>query len=219
MTLVFETEKNGRLWLGGDLAAHNNKLLAENEIYAMWPAYRGAVPDTASVYVLETVDGTAACNGDVPMEKIMGCVIDVAALLQDGKSVLIACHNGAHRSSTLACLVLMRLSGWSAQDASSYLATMRNIVDLGSRAPPSRHRTHSKRPLDWLEEVQDQVHLSGAVDVVKSVLGFVPLRRKALENGFVARYGNAKSLATPAARRRESSSEETVQSLDFPTDA
>lgn len=221
MTLVFETEKNGRLWLGGDLAAHNSKLLAENEIYAVWPAYRGAVPDTPNVYVLETVDGTAACNGDVPMEKIMDSVIDVAALLRDGKSVLIACHNGAHRSSTLACLVLMRLSGWSAQDASSYLATMRNIVDLGSRAPPSRHRTHSKRPLDWLEEVQGQVHPSEAVVVQKSALGFVPLRRKALENGFVARYGNAKSLATPAARsrRKESSSEETIQSLDFPTDA
>lgn len=174
MTLVFETEKNGRLWLGGDLAAHNSKLLAENEIYAVWPAYRGAVPDTPSVYVLETVDGTAACNGDVPMEKIMDSVIDVAALLRDGKSVLIACHNGAHRSSTLACLVLMRLSGWSAQDASSYLATMRNIVDLGSRAPPSRHRTHSKRPLDWLEEVQAQVHPSEAVVVQKSALGFVP---------------------------------------------
>ncbi len=218
MTLIFETENNGRLWLGGDQAAHNSKLLADNEIYAVLPAYRGAVPDSPNVFVLETVDGTAACNGDVPLDKVMECAIDVVALLQDGKSVLVACHNGAHRSSTLACLVLMRLTAWSAQDASSYLATMRNIVDLGSRAPPSRHRQFSKRPLDWLEEIQDQVRPSAAVAFGKTALGFVPLRRKALENGFVARYGNAKSLATPGARRRESSSEETAQSLDFPTD-
>ena len=219
MTLIFETEQHGRLWLGGEKAAHNSKLLADNEVYAVWPAYKGARPESPSVYVFDVVDGTGACNGDVPLKKIMDIVTDIVALLQAGKSVLVACHNGAHRSATLACLVLIRLLAWSASEAASYLTSMRNIVDLNSRAPPSAYRTISKRPLEFLEEVQAEFSAAGALVTAKPALGFVPLRRKALDAGFEARFPSPLSLATPATKKRATSSgDETIGSFELATD-
>ena len=50
MTLIFEIEQHGRLWLGGEKAAHNSKLLADNDVYAVWPAYKGARPESPSVF-------------------------------------------------------------------------------------------------------------------------------------------------------------------------
>ena len=220
MTLIFETEQHGRLWLGGEKAAHNSKLLADNDVYAVWPAYKGARPESPSVFAFDVVDGTGACNGDIPLKKVLSIVTDIVALLVAGKSVLVACHNGAHRSATLACLVLIRLTAWSASEASSYLTTMRNIVDLNSRAPPSAYRTISKRPADFLEEVQAEFRAADAFATAKAALGFVPLRRKALEAGFEAKFPSAKSLATPAPRRRElaSSGDDSVGSFELATD-
>ena len=219
MTLIFETQQFGRLWLGGEKAAHNSKLLADNEVYAVWPAYKGARPEIPSVYVFDVVDGTGACNGDISLKKVMDIVTDIVALLLAGKSVLIACHNGAHRSATLACLVLIRLTAWSASEAAFYLTSMRNIVDLNSRAPPSAYRTISKRPLDFLEEVEAEFRTTDALATAKPALGFVPLRRKALEAGFEVKFPSPKSLATPAAKRREGSSgDETVGSFELATD-
>ena len=149
----------------------------------------------------------------------MDIVTDIVALLQAGKSVLVACHNGAHRSATLACLVLIRLLAWSASEAASYLTSMRNIVDLNSRAPPSAYRTISKRPLEFLEEVQAEFSAAGALVTAKPALGFVPLRRKALDAGFEARFPSPLSLATPATKKcATSSGDETIGSFELATD-
>ena len=78
MTLIFETEQHGRLWLGGEKAAHNSKLLADNDVYAVWPAYKGARPESPSVFVFDVVDGTGACNGDIPL-KVLSIVTDIVA--------------------------------------------------------------------------------------------------------------------------------------------
>lgn len=50
--------------------------------------------------------------------------------------------------------------GWSAAEAAAFLTTMRNIVDLNSRAPPSRGRVATVRPIDFLESVEGKIHVS-----------------------------------------------------------
>ena len=220
MTLVFETEKCGRLWLGGEKAVHNTLFLSENEVSYVWPACESAIPDTPQVFVFDAVDGTDAAQGDVTMDKIMPIITDVVELLVNGKSVLVACNNGADRSATLACMVLMRLLAWSSSQASAYLATMRNIVDLKSRAPPSRGRAQMVRPLDFLEKIQEALQGGGARENAKAALGFVPLRRKALELGFEARFPPGRTSQLTRADRKSSSDEgETTQSYDLVTDA
>jgi len=221
MTLVFETQEHGRLWLGGEKAVHNSRMLAENEVGYVWPAYRGACPESPNVQVLDLVDGTGVANGDIELQKVLGIVTDACALLMSGKSVLVACHNGAHRSATLACMILIRLTAWSAPEAATYLTTMRNIVDLSSRAPPSHRRTVNKRPLDFLAEVQGRLCPAGPMSAVKAGLGFVPLRRKALDSGFEARFPGLKSLSIPGLKpTRDSSpasSAGTGSSFAFPS--
>ena len=219
MTLVFETEAHGRLWLGGEKAVHNHKLLADNEVHAVWPACRSARPDSPHLLVFDVVDGTGACNGDIPLAQVARIVQSIVALLLQGKAVLVACHNGAHRSATLVVLIIIFLTAWTPQEAAAYLAKMRNIVDLSSRAPASNHRAVNKRPIDFLEEVGEKFR-GERRSTPMEILGFVPLRRKALTAGFEARFSVPKSLATPMVRKRESSSEETVKSLELPaTDA
>ena len=206
MTLVFETQAHGRLWLGGEKAVHNSRMLAENEVGYVWPAYRGACPESPNVQVLDLVDGSGVANGDIELQKVLNIVTDACALLMSGKSVLVACHNGAHRSATLACMILIRLTAWSASEAATYLTTMRNIVDLNSRAPASHRRTVNKRPLDFLAEVQGRLCPAGPMSAGKAGLGFVPLRRKALDSGFEARFPGLKSLSIPGLKATRDSS-------------
>lgn len=220
MTLIFETEKYGRLWLGGEKAVHNTLLLSQNEVGYVWPACASAVPETPQVYVFDTVDGTDAAQGDVQLDKILPIITDIIELLVNGKSVLIACNNGADRSATLVCMVLMRLLSWSSSQASAYLATMRNIVDLKSRAPPSRGRAQMVRPVDFLEKIEEALHAGSARENAKAAIGFVPLRRKALELGFEARFAAGRtSLLTRVDRKSSSDEGETTQSYDMGTDA
>ena len=46
-------------------AVHNSRMLAENEVGYVWPAYRGASPESPNVQVLDFVDGTGVANGDI----------------------------------------------------------------------------------------------------------------------------------------------------------
>lgn len=108
----------------------------------------------------------------------------------------------------------MRLLGWSAAEAAAFLTTMRNIVDLNSRAPPSRGRVATVRPIDFLESVEGKVHVSHPA-ASKVALGFVPLRRKAIEAGFVAAFPVGKASKPPLLYRsdRQSSSSEAESML------
>ena len=218
MTLVFETEKCGRLWLGGEKAVHSTLLLSQNEVGYVWPACKSAIPESPQVFVFEAVDGTDAAQGDIPLEKILPIVTDVVELLVNGNSVLIACSNGADRSATLLCMVLMRLLAWSSSQAATHVATMRNIVDLRSRPPPSRGRAQMVRPIDLLENFEP--HTGDARENAKTAIGFVPFRRKALDLGFEARFPAAgRTALLTRADRKSSSDGETTQSYDLPTDA
>lgn len=64
-------------------------------------------PKVQNVQVLNFVDGTGVANGDIELQKVLDIVTDACALLVAGNSVLVACHNGAHRSATLACMILI----------------------------------------------------------------------------------------------------------------
>ena len=151
MHVVLDTGNGSKLWLGGSVSVDPHRLV-ENGVTVVWPAASNVqVPDTVSVKILKTLDGTGVVNGRPSFEQVLGQVDEVVTLLMQGHSVLIACHNGAHRSATLSALVLLRLTAASAQEVSDYLSSLRNIVDLQSRAPSNHHRRMNVKPMDYLE--------------------------------------------------------------------
>ena len=146
---------SAKLWLGGTAACLDANMLLENHIQCIWPAARCAtsVEDTAAVKVLPMLDGTAVVHGSPPFEQVVEAVDKVASLLASGQSVLVACHNGAHRSATDTALLIMRLSGKSGPEVHQYLGRLRNIVDLASKAPPNKYRMCSVKPIDFLSKI------------------------------------------------------------------
>ena len=99
---IIDAPNGGKLWLGGAAAAKNPNFLIEIKIAVVWPANRTAGPsDTAAVRVLQYLDGTGCVHGEPPLEVVLDRVDEVLSLLNKGFNILIACHNGAHRSATL----------------------------------------------------------------------------------------------------------------------
>ena len=97
-----ERGQGGKLWLGGHHAAKDTNFLIQNKIAVVWPANRTAGPsDTAAVRVLPYLDGTGVVHKDISLTRVLDQVDEVISLLLAGFNVLIACHNGAHRSATL----------------------------------------------------------------------------------------------------------------------
>ena len=202
-------EWGSKLWLGVSVAGRDANLLLKNNIGAVWAARSTVEPgDTAAVKVLHFMDGTGVVRGTPDFDIVMSFVDTVLSSLYRGTSVLVTCHNGAHRSATLTALILMRITGLSATEVNTYLTSLRNIVDLSSRAPPSARRVTTRRPIDFLEAVQGRVvpesHLVGAkAEIVVSgryaseLLTPLYLRHKAMELGFVAGSKKAKLRLPP----------------------
>ena len=80
----------------------------------------------------------------------MAVVDSIISDLVQGVSVLVSCKNGAHRSSILMCLILMRLTGLSAEQLMNYICSVRNIADFSSFPPFRQGRMQPSRPQDFL---------------------------------------------------------------------
>ncbi|CAE7460837.1 unnamed protein product [Symbiodinium sp. CCMP2592] len=189
--LDLTNEFGSKLWLGGSKAGTDTNLMIRNGIGAVWPAAKSVQPDdTAAIRVLRYTDGTGVVHGNVNMESVLQQIDNVISLLHRGVSVLICCVNGAHRSATLGAMTLM-----------NYVSTLRNIVDLNSRAPPSQYRVNTIRPIDFLIEHQAEIAgksgASGLVQVgsnqeifpstryANALITPVQFRRRCIEMGFV----------------------------------
>lgn len=216
MSLVFDMAAfspgcGGKLWLGGEAAASNLQLLRKNKITYLAPAAsKPCSAQSMDIKQLTVVDGTGIANNDIPFEKIMTVVDQIVEALVAGHSVLIYCRNGAHRSATLCSVVLLRmLSDARPNDIHVFLNSARNIVDLESRAPPTKYRQVSTRPIDALAGLSERVR------AVALPAGFVPLdhpnelltpigfRRRCLELGFSPTKDDGKPLESGASSAGE----------------
>ncbi len=177
---------NGKLWLGGEYASTDLAILERNQVTVLVPASRKpSLVESMGVKVLPYIDGTGLACGDVSCEKFLERVEEVAQLLFEGHGVLVCCANGAHRSATELTVIVMRLTGWGAQRAAGYVTSLRNIVDLHSTAPPSSHRIHPTKPMDFLETNEDRITMVNFGLAGNSVMAPVMFRKMALEKGFV----------------------------------
>ena len=209
----------GKLWLGGEDASTNPSVLDLHEIRWVLPACRKpTVVESMAVTVLDYVDGTGLANGDLSLEAFLRVADQVVEILLDSGNVLVSCKNGAHRSATLAVIIVMRLSGLGALEAASYVSTLRNIVDLRSVAPASMRRRRPVKPIDFLVEKQDQIR-DGARDLqLAKVLSPVAFKKWALEAGFEARAQLPRAKARPVRTGMSSSDWEKVSERGFTTE-
>ena len=217
MSLVFDMAVAsagcaGKLWLGGEAASSDVKLLKDNRITVVLPAAsKPTIGYTMELTVLKCLDGTGVVHGDVPLERVMPIIDRVIEALGAGQGVLISCRNGARRSATLAALVILRMTGATVtiHHISAFLNEVRNIVDLNSRAPPSKYRAETIKPLDFLAEASGRVRgwprgpgmasIQGlALNPVVTPIGF---RRVCLNMGFAtipsARQGSESHGSAP----------------------
>ena len=62
----------GKLWLGGEFASGDVKLLMDNNITTVLPASRKPSPaESLNIRVLPYVDGTALASGSVPLAEFL----------------------------------------------------------------------------------------------------------------------------------------------------
>lgn len=210
----------GKLWLGGEYASTDLSLLEHNGISVILPASRKPTPaDSLNVVVLDCVDGTGLVSGDFRLDNFLAVADQVVQYLLEGRSVLVCCKNGAHRSATLTCAILMRMTGWSFKRAEVYCSTLRNIMDLNSLPPANSRRRQPTRPSEWLADNEGAI-LDGASAIdAPSILSPVNFRRLAMKLGFEVNkpmQTRAKSRASPGARKTSSgySSYEMVTDRD-----
>ena len=176
----------GKLWLGGEMASTDLALLERNQVTVLMPDSRKpALAESMGLKVLPYIDGTGLACGDVSCEKFLERVEEVSQLLFEGHGVLVCCANGAHRSATELTVIVMRLTGWGAQRAAGYVTSLRNIVDLHSTAPPSSHRIHPTKPMDFLEKNEDRITMVNFGFAGNAVMAPVMFRKMALEIGFL----------------------------------
>ncbi len=154
MHVVLEdTQSGGKLWLGGIAAAGRVEILLENSIgvtlaAAGWPP----VARDGRITHIGTFDGTGiVCNVFKP-SVVMELLELVTGHIFNGDSVLVSGKNGAHRSATLAALVLLYATDAPLGDIADHLKDVRCIVDLSSNHPGARRRGKEPppRPIDWL---------------------------------------------------------------------
>lgn len=188
----------GKLWLGGEHASGDVHMLQSHCITIVLPASRKPAPaESLNIKVLDYVDGTALAAGDVRLEDFLAVADKVIDYLQKGHGILVCCKNGAHRSATLTVLLVMRLTGWDAMRAFNYVSQLRNIVDLTSVAPPSAHRRHQPRPIEFLQSQEDRI-IANAFDLAGNlVVTPISYRKKAAELGFETIGSRAKSMPGP----------------------
>ena len=182
------------------MAGTDANFYISNHVGACWPACRSMEPaDTAAVKVLRFMDGTGVVHGTPDLATVLDQVDEIISLLARGISVIICCINGAHRSATLTTLTVMRATDMNAKEAEGYVSSLRNIVDLSSRAPATATRINTVRPIDFLSELVDRElvvpedflvgkrrEIVVASRHANELMSPALLRRRALEFGFVA---------------------------------
>lgn len=125
---------NGKLWLGGSQASTSIAVLEENGITVLLPASKHPEPvESMNVKILNYIDGTGLVNGDYGTERFLEVADQIIEYLKEGHGVLVSCFNGAHRSATEVCVIVMRATGWDFRTAENYVCALRNCVDLNSR--------------------------------------------------------------------------------------
>ena len=196
----------GKLWLGGENASGDIRLLEDNGITIVQPAAKKPwVAETMQVKVLDYVDGTALVAGETSLDWFLERCDGLIRYMLEGHGVLSACKNGAHRSATETVVLVMRLTGWSAKRASAYVTQLRNLVDLDSLAPPSSHRSTQTRPSEFLRRNEARI-LNGNFGIeINQVLTPMQFRSRALSLGFSCRTGDTKTGLKPKAKPKDGS--------------
>ena len=108
------------------MASTDLALLERNQVSVLMPASRKPpLAESMGLKVLPYIDGAGLACGDVSCEKFLERVEEVSQYLFEGQGVLVCCANGAHRSATELTVMVMRLTGWGAQKAAGYVASLR----------------------------------------------------------------------------------------------
>lgn len=175
----------GKLWLGGENASGDVRLLIDNGISVVQPASRKPAPaESLQIKLMPWVDGTGLASGDVSLDDFLKTVDELIAMMLDGEAVLSCCKNGAHRSATETTIVVMRVTGWDAQRSANYVSQLRNLVDLDSTAPVSAFRRVQTKPIEFLKRNQDRI-LEGSLNLeANTVVTPIQFRSKARDLGF-----------------------------------
>ncbi|CAL1159390.1 unnamed protein product [Cladocopium goreaui] len=227
MHMVFDMAKavpgcSGSLWLGGEIASGDQSLLEASFITVILPAARKpAVVDSMNIKVLPYIDGTGLVNGDYSLRAFLDVADQIVKYLKAGHSVLICCKNGAHRSATLICAVIMRLTGWKAQEAEAYCNTLRNILDLSSLPPPNASRRRPTKPIHWLCDNEAKI-LEGAENFAAAeIITPVKFRKKAMQLGFelVGPHGSRPKVKAMPRPSRDSSGYSSFEYITSENDA
>lgn len=175
----------GKLWLGGENASGDVRLLIDNGISVVQPASRKPAPaESLQIKLMPWVDGTGLASGDVSLDDFLKTVDELIAMMLDGEAVLSCCKNGAHRSATETTIVVMRVTGWDAQRSANYVSQLRNLVDLDSTAPVSAFRRVQTKPIEFLKRNQDRI-LEGSLNLeANTVVTPIQFRSKARDLSF-----------------------------------
>ena len=157
MHVVLELPNGGQLWLGGITASGQVDVLIANGIGCILAAAaHSPVVRDSRIEFMGNLDGTGVAHGDIDKGIVIRMLERALKLLSSGQKILVSCKNGAHRSTFLAALLIIFVTGESASVVYSHLASLRAIVDLSSTAPESKHSHGRKnlRPIDCLVKME-----------------------------------------------------------------
>ena len=183
MHITLDLPNGGQMWLGGIGASGQIDKLTENGISAILAASsHPPVVCDSRIENLGVYDGTGAASGDLDPGLLVVVFARILTMLASGMKVLIACKNGAHRSSFLMGLSLIFLTGDWADNVEQYLQRLRSIVDLNTYAPESKYSKHRDRvrPIDALRNKHEFFaqaglrSLSKLTRIAQDTLGFNP---------------------------------------------
>ena len=159
MHLIWDASRynsKGQLWLASVEASVSAALLEAHGVTHVWPAgYQRAQTHDPRFYYLPTQDGTGVLAGDIPMAQVVENLVSVARGVLKGYSYVLCCRNGAHRSAMLLALLLMLMSGRTAEQVYHYMRRLRSLVDLRSLPP---RRKNLETPISWLNRQMGDIN-------------------------------------------------------------
>ena len=166
--------------------------------------------------------GLTPFGGDVPLEEVLMIVDNIIADLVQGKSVLISCKNGAHRSAILLVLVLMRLTGADSEALMNYVCAVRNIADFNSFPPARAGRVRPIRPCEFLtspEVVRAFAPALQSLSLVHELLTPKQFTQRCLDLGFTSVPPVSQSPQHPIASKSMPKKRDFTQSKAGPSEA
>ena len=188
LTQTTASGQGGKLWIGGETASSDLQLLQRHGISVVAPAARSpVVAESMDLTVFPQKDGTGITQGDIPLDSVTDIVDSIVNELLAGRSVIITCKNGAHRSAVLTILTLIRMTGLGALTLMNYLCAVRNICDFNSFPPARGGRVNPCRPRDFLlAEETAKVFMPGVgpVSRLQELVSPAIFRGKCLALGF-----------------------------------